>query len=412
MPEFLHLIPPSEALDRLFKALPESFQAEGEQVFTEDALGRVLAASVSAPHPLPPFARSTVDGYSLHAVDTYGATPSLPSYLKLIGEVHMGTSTEIAVGSGQAALVHTGGMIPEGADGVVKIEDTQAVGEDEIEVLKPVAGGENILTVGEDVRAGDIVIDAGEWLRPQEIGGLMALGVTEVLVARRPRVGIISTGDEVVPPDAEVSPGQIRDINSYALSALISRSGGEPIRRGIIPDRYVELLQTAQHAHSQDDIVVITAGSSVSIRDITGDVISALGEPGVLVHGVSIKPGKPTILAVADRVPIIGLPGNPVSALVVAGLFVVPLIRRWLGLKDPAIHPTIHAHLAINVVSETGREDYLPVRLVSTEEGFSAEPIFGRSNLIFTLVRADGLVRIPSEATGLSEGTEVQVILF
>jgi molybdopterin molybdotransferase len=240
----------------------------------------------------------------------------------------------------------------------------------------------------------------------------MALGVTKLRVARKPRVGIISTGDEVVPPEDEVGPGQVRDVNSYTLSALVSRSGGEPVRRGIIPDSYDALLEASRLAHTQDDIVVITAGSSVSVRDLTGEVISALGEPGVLVHGVSIKPGKPTILAIADNVPMIGLPGNPVSALVVAGLFVVPLIRRLLGLRDPTVPPTIPAHLAINVVSETGREDFLPVRLTATEEGYSAEPIFGRSNLIFTLVRADGLVRIPSEATGLSKGTEVQVILF
>lgn len=412
MPEFFHLIPPAEALDRLLEALPESFQVEDEALLTEESLGRVLAVPVTAPYPLPPFVRSTVDGYSVRAADTHGASPGQPSYLKLIGEVYMGAATDLAVGPGQAALVHTGGMIPKGTDAVVKIEDTQTIREDEIEVLKPVAGGQNVLQVGEDIQAGEIVMEAGELLRPQEIGGLMALGVTKLRVARKPRVGIISTGDEVVPPEDEVDPGQVRDVNSYTLSALVSRSGGEPVRRGIIPDSYDALLEAARLAHTQDDIVVITAGSSVSIRDITGEVISALGEPGILVHGVSIKPGKPTILAIADNVPMIGLPGNPVSALVVAGLFVVPLIRRLLGLRDPAISPTIHAHLAINVVSETGREDFLPVRLIATEDGFSAEPIFGRSNLIFTLVRADGLVRIPSEATGLSKGTEVQVILF
>jgi molybdopterin molybdotransferase len=412
MPEFLHLLTPSDALDRFLNAVPESTRTAGEIIHTAEVLNRVLFEPVIAPHPLPPFSRSTHDGYAVRATDTYGASPGLPAYLNLIGEIHMGQAAELVVGSNQAALIHTGGMIPDGADAVVMIEDTETVREGEIEVLKPAAVGQNVLLQGEDVKIGDTVMEAGTLIRPQEIGGLMALGVVDIKVARRPRVGILSTGDEIVAPEEELHAGQVRDINSFTLSALVSQAGGEPVTRGIIPDRYDALLEAAKQAHAEDDIVVITAGSSVSARDITVDVLSALGEPGVLVHGISIKPGKPTILAVADGVPMIGLPGNPVSALVVAGLFVLPLIRKLMGMKRSDLVSKVVAQMSVNVASEAGREDYLPVRLLATEDGLMAEPIFGRSNLIFTLIRADGLVRVPPEATGLALGTEVEVRLF
>jgi len=412
MPEFLHLLTSSEALDRFLKAVPESTRTAAEQIAVLEALNRVLFEPVTAPHPLPPFPRSTHDGYAVRAADTYGASPGLPAYLNLIGEIHMGVPAELVTGPNQSALIHTGGMIPDGADAVVMIEDTQVVREGEIEVLKPVAVGQNVLIEGEDVKIGETVLEAGTQIRPQEIGGMLALGVTDINVARRPRVGILSTGDEIVAPDEDVRAGQVRDVNTYTLSALVSRAGGEPVTRGIIPDRYDALFEATKQAHAEDDIVVITAGSSVSARDITVDVLDAFGEPGVLVHGIAIKPGKPTILAVADGVPMIGLPGNPVSALVVAGLFIVPLIKMLMGMERPALVPKVSAQISINVASEAGREDYLPVRLHITEDGLMAEPIFGRSNLIFTLVRADGLVRIPPEATGLSVGTEVEVRLF
>jgi molybdopterin molybdotransferase len=412
MPEFLELTNPSDALDQFLAAIPTVDMLPTENLPTEKALDRVLAEPIKAPHPLPPFDRSTVDGYAVRASDTFGASPGLPAYLRLVGEVQMGTPAAVVLSSREAALIHTGGMIPEGADAVVMIEDTQIARKEEIEILKPVAEGQNVLLTGEDVKRDEVVLETGTILRPQEIGGLLALGFTEVKVAYRPRVGIISTGDEVVPPEEEPALGQVRDINSHTLSALVTKTGGEPVRRGIIPDQYEDLIQAALLAHAEDDIVVITAGSSVSERDITVEVIAALGGPGVLVHGVSIKPGKPTILAVAEGIPVIGLPGNPVSALVVAGLFVAPVIRHLLGMERKTLVPKINARLSLNIASITGREDYQPVRVIRTADGYLAEPVFGRSNLIFTLVRADGLVRIPPEATGLEMGEEVEVLLF
>lgn len=412
MPEFLHLLPPSEALDRLLAALPGDLPRPTEVVPTEAALGRVLAADMASPYPLPPFSRSAVDGFAVRAADTFGASPSLPAYLGIKGEVPMGASAGLTVDEGEAALVHTGGMIPEGADAVVMVEDTQASRPGEVEVLKPAGVGQHVLKLGEDVSAGEIVLKRGRRLRPQELGGLLALGFTRVEVVRRPSVAILSTGDEVVPPEADLRPGQIRDVNSYTLAALVEQVGGRAVRADIIPDRREVLEAAASAAFAANDMVMITAGSSVSTRDMTADVIATLGQPGVLVHGVALKPGKPTILAVCDGKPVIGLPGNPVSALVVAGLFVAPVLRLLLGVSPSEIAPSLTARLTTNLASEAGREDYQPVRLIDDGEGWLAEPVYGKSNLIFTLVRADGLVRIPPAAVGLPAGASVEVRLF
>ncbi len=413
MPEFLRLVPPAEALSRLLTALPRPSVLEGESARTEDALGRVLASPVAAPEPLPAFARSTVDGYAVRAADTFGARDSLPTYLRVVGEIPMGADSQLRIESGQAALVHTGGRIPPSADAVVMVEHTEAAAAGEIEVMKGVAVGQNVIRRGEDVdTGGTLVVEAGSRLRAQEIGGLLALGILSVEVTRQPRVGILSTGDELIPPEGTPEVGQVRDVNSFTLSALVHRAGGIPVRYGIVPDDREALEAAARTSHSKDDLLVITAGSSVSARDLTADVIAALGSPGVLVHGVSIKPGKPTILGVADGVPALGLPGNPVSAFVVARIFVVPVVKQLLGASGPDLPSGIMARVATNVASEAGREDYLPVQLEVTPDGWLAKPVYGRSNLIFTLVRADGLARIPAEATGLEQGAMVEVHPF
>ncbi len=412
MPEFLRLLPPAEALNRWLAAFPGDRRPRTERLPTAQCLGRVLAAGILAPEPLPAFRRATVDGYAVRAADTFGASPGLPAYLVLAGEVCIGTSPDLHLSPGQAALIHTGAMIPDGADAVVMLEDTQLAREGEIEVLRPAAPGQNVIQVGEDLKAGDVAIEAGVRPRPQEIGGLMALGITQVEVVEKPRVAILSTGDEVVPPDTTPRPGQVRDVNSYSLSALVERAGGQPVPYGILPDRRDPLLAAARRAHAECDLVLLTAGSSVGARDLTAGIVEALGPPGVIVHGVAIRPGKPTILAVCDGIPVVGLPGNPVSALVISGLFVTAALRRLTGEGDPLVAPSVTARLAVNVASEAGREDYLPVGLRLAAEGLVAEPVYGRSNLIYTLVRAAGLVRIPAEATGLAAGTLVEVRLF
>ena len=408
MPEFLELVPPPQALDRLLAHLPAS--PSPEIVATESALGRITAAPVTAPHPLPAFPRATVDGYAVIASDTHGASETLPAYLQVAGEVLMGAPAGFELRRGSCALIHTGGMLPVGADAVVMVEHTQSVRQGEVEILRSLADGENVLKVGEDVQEGEEVLPDGLRLRPAEIGGLMALGLTQVAVARRPRVGILSSGDELVAPDQQPGPGQVRDVNAYTLSALVERVGGVAVHYGIQPDRAADLLAAARRALLECDIVVITAGSSASTRDLTAQVIDALGEPGVLVHGVNVRPGKPTILAVCCGKAVIGLPGNPVSALVIADLFVTPVLETLLGLRRRLPRPGLSAALALNLPSQAGREDWVPVRLVESPQGYLAEPVFGKSNLIFTLARADGLIRIPADANGLPAGARVEVV--
>jgi molybdopterin molybdotransferase len=275
-----------------------------------------------------------------------------------------------------------------------------------------------VIKVGEDIQQGQVVIESGNFLGAADIGGLLALGITQVPVSRKPVVGIISSGDEVIPPESELSIGQVRDINSYSLAALIEQAGAVPRNYGIIPDSEEPLKDAAGKALHDCDLVVITAGSSASNRDLTAQVIDSLGAPGVIVHGVNVRPGRPTILAAcepgsAERAkPVVGLPGNPVSALVIAMLFVEPLIDLLAGLKRDRIYPFVRALLTINLSSSAGREDWIPVRLTQTGETYSAEPIFGKSNLIFTLSRADGLLKIPSHATGINAGEEVRVRLL
>jgi molybdopterin molybdotransferase len=426
MPEFLTLLPPDQAREKLLAHLPP-VKVDSDSVEVTSALSRITARDIFAPHPLPEFPRTTVDGYAVRAKDTFGASESLPAYLQLIGEVPMGDSPAFEVGVGQCALIHTGGMLPKGADAVVMLEYTQTIRRDdpsghpgagaspaptdEIEIFKSVADGENLIRVGEDVAQGQLVIPKGTLIRPAEIGGLMALGITSVNVARKIRVGLISTGDEVIDPQESPRPGQVRDINSYTLGALIEKSGGESIRYGIIKDSFEALKNTAAKSLNECDVTIITAGSSASTRDMTAEVIRQLGEPGVLVHGINTRPGKPTILGVCSGKAVIGLPGNPVSALVNGYLFVVPVIEKLLGAL-PKPRATVQAKLTVNLSSQAGREDWQPVKLKMDNGKWIAEPIFGKSNLIFSLAAADGLLRIHPDANGISAGEIVEVVLI
>ncbi len=402
--------PPAAALKSLLFQL--CTDVKGETIATTEALERVLVGQLIAPSSLPSFPRSTMDGYAVRAADTFGATESLPAYLAVIGEVPMGGASELAVAPAQAAVVYTGGMIPPGADAVVMVERTQKLDDTNIEVLRAVAPGENVIEVGEDVKEGEPLFEAGHILRPQDLGGLMALGITHVMVAVKPRVAILSTGDEVIPPEQTPGPGQIRDINTYTISGLVEQAGGIPLLQGIIKDNYESFLSAARSALDAADLLVISAGSSVSTRDLTAKVVNNLGKPGVMIHGLAVKPGKPTVLGVCDGKPVIGLPGNPVSAMVLASLLVAPIIRMMQGVTDQPPRRLVSARLGHNIASVTGREDYVQVRLVKREDQFWAEPVFGKSNLIYTLVKADGMVCVPLDSNGLHKGELVEVELF
>jgi molybdopterin molybdotransferase len=401
---------PADALHTLLARLPQ--REALEEIPTRDALDRVLAQDLCSPADLPSFRRSTMDGFAVRAADTFGATEGLPAYLDLVDEVFMGQAPTRALGSGECARIATGGMLPEGADAVVMVEQTQEVGPTTVEAVRAAAPGENVVQVGEDVRAGDPTLPRGHVLRPQDLGGLVAMGITTVPVARRLRVAIVSGGDELVDPEQTPGPGQIRDINSYTLAALVKRGGHEPILAGVFPDEYSALETAAQNALAENDVVILSAGSSVSARDMTAQVVDSLGKPGVLVHGVSLKPGKPTILAVCGDKAVFGLPGNPVSCMVTYDLFVAPTLAYLSGAAAPPSR-VVTARLTRNIASATGREDYVQVRLDRrTDGGLDAVPIFGKSNLIFTLVRADGMLKIPLDAGGLSAGAQVEVVLF
>jgi molybdopterin molybdotransferase len=408
--ELFNVRTPPDALSELLRALPAA--AESEQVATADALDRVLAEGIESPADLPPFRRSTMDGFAVRAGDTFGATEGLPAYLEIVDDVLMGRAPSRHLQMGECARIATGGMLPDGADAVLMVEQTQQVGVGTIEALRAVAPGENVVQVGEDVRVGDPILPRGHVLRAQDLGGLVALGITGVRVARRLRVGIVSGGDELVDPHAEPGPGQIRDINSYTLAALIRRDGHLPCVLGILPDAFGELQAAAQRALAESDVVILSAGSSVSTRDMTAQVVSSLGKPGVLVHGVSLKPGKPTILGVCASKPVFGLPGNPVSCMVTYDLFVSPTLAHLSG-ASLVPRRRVTARLTRNVASATGREDYLQVRLEPRADGgLNAVPVFGKSNLIFTLIRSDGMLKVPLDAGGLNAGDTVEVMLF
>ncbi|HET7016812.1 MAG TPA: gephyrin-like molybdotransferase Glp [Streptosporangiaceae bacterium] len=384
-------------------------RTETETVPLAQALRRVPAGPVTTPHPLPGFARSTVDGYAVRAADTYGVSESLPGYLTVVGAVRMGAEPDTAVTPGTVVDMPTGGVIPPGADAVVMVEYTAEAMPGTIEVVRPVAPGEGVVRADEDARPGDEIVPGGRPLRPQDLGMLAAAGVMSVTVHRKPVVTIFSTGDEVVPPEAaELKPGQVRDATASALAALVADAGGEPVIGGIVPDDPGALEKALREALPSTDLLVISAGSSVGARDETANAVAGLGPPGIWCHGLAIKPGKPTLLAECGEVPVIGLPGNPRSALVVFRLIGMPVIRLVGGCTVPPPEPSTRARLSRDLASATGRLDIVQVKVSAG----LAVPVFGLSALLSVLTQADGYIVISEEATGLDAGAEVDVILY
>ncbi|WP_406677000.1 molybdopterin molybdotransferase MoeA [Neomoorella carbonis] len=375
------------------------------------ALGRELARPVVAKDDVPGFTRATMDGYAVRAVDTFGARESEPVILHLVGEVAMGQPAAVTVGPGQAVAVATGSMIPAGADAVVMVENTEILGEGRVAVFRPVAPGQDLVRRGADARAGTCVLPAGRTLRPQDLGILAGLGVTQVTVYEPWRVGILATGNEIVSPDADPGPGQVRDINSYTLAGLVRECGAEAALYGIVPDDLEELTTMVGKALAENHMVILSGGSSVGTRDLTVQVLADLGQPGLLFHGVAIRPGKPTVAAVAGDKMILGLPGHPVSAVVVFRVLIEPLLRY--GSYDHLMAKgTVTARLSRTITSIPGREDYIRVRLDKGPDGLRAVPVPGGSSMISSLVQADGLITIPLEEEGLEAGTMVEVKLF
>ncbi|MCD6294954.1 MAG: molybdopterin molybdotransferase MoeA [Deltaproteobacteria bacterium] len=410
MEAFFKLKTPDEVFDII-----NGFSPVGEEaVSLEDAFGCVLNVDLTSPEDLPDFFKSTMDGYAVQARNTFGATESLPALLEITGEVSMGEADNMVVESGQAVKIPTGGMLPAGADGVVMVEYCSLLDERTLEISRAISPLENTIQPGDDFKKDAVILPAGKRLRPQDLGVLAGLGFSEVPVFCKPKVAILSTGDEMVPVSQTPRPGEVRDINRYTLGALCRNMGAVPIYMGICSDHFKPLREMVEKALRATDTVWISGGSSVGTRDFTRKVFETLSDFELLVHGISISPGKPTIIGRSGAKPVIGLPGHPASALVVAEVFMTRMLRILSGNMDARrdVHTVKQAILKRNIPSSGGREDYVRVKLEKDDENLTAIPIFGKSGLISTLVEADGLIRIDMNTEGLYEGDEVDVMLF
>ncbi len=407
MPDFFKVTALADVLE-----LAGMFPPVGtETISLAEAGGRILAEELKADRNLPDFLRATMDGYALRAAATFGASEGNPAGLDVKGTVSMGRPAGFSIAPAEAARISTGGMLPEGADSVVMIEHTEMMDDTTIEVYRSVAPGQNVIEIGEDFSAGQSILACGRVLRPQEIGLLAAFGRRTVTVYKRPRIAIISTGDEVVPIAGTPIAGQVRDVNSYSLSAQVLAAGGLPLRCGIVGDNFEALNSACRDALAAADMVLLSGGSSVGVRDFTVDVLTHLPDSRLLVHGISISPGKPTILAATQRKAVWGLPGHVVSAMVVFKIVVQPFIVRVAGAGGRQRQAfRIPARLSRNLGSAQGRTDFVRVRLTAENGGYRAEPILGKSGLLNTMVMADGLVEIDVNTEGLEAGTEVAVI--
>jgi molybdopterin molybdotransferase len=408
------VIPVERALELIFKNLSPKLPFE-IRLKIDESYGRILSRDIFSPEDLPDFARSTVDGFAVSAYDTFGSTEGMPAYLNMGYEILMGEEPDFELKKGEVAKIATGGMLPKGADAVVMIEHVQQVDKNMIEVVKPVAPGENVIQAGEDVKRGDSVLKKGHKMRPQDIGVLTGLGITELFVYEKPKASIISTGDEIVSPDRPIRPGQVRDINSFNLAGLLMDAGAIPLKKGIFNDEYGVVRKVVEKSLKDSDMVLISGGSSVGARDVTARVIDDLGKPGVLFHGVSLKPGKPTIGGIVNNIPLFGLPGHPAAVSVCFGIFVRPVVETLSGFSEDRLRiekKSIKARIARNISSSPGREEHIGVYLEERGGEIWAVPILGKSGLITTLIKADGTAVIPLRKLGVEEGEIVEVRLF
>lgn len=385
------------------------YKLDFEMIDISKAVGRILAEDVFSNVDVPHFRRSTVDGYAVISKDTHGASESLPAFLQVIGEVHMGREAEMVIGADKTAYVPTGGMIPDGADSVVMVEYTEKLDEENIAINKPASTKENMIDIGDDIKKKEKVLNKGLKLRPQDIGVLSSIGADRVRVFKLPTIAILSTGDEIVDPSKDAKLGQIRDINTYTLSAMAEEAGCVVTKKVVVEDEFQALRNTLEDCINNNDIVIISGGSSVGTKDITGKVINAIGKPGVFVHGVAIKPGKPTILAKVKNKAVFGLPGQPVSAMIVFKVFVEYLIK-YIQDIDTEIEHSIEARFASNIHSAHGRETYQMVTLENDGIEWLTKPVYGKSGMITLMSKAKGYIKIEADKEGVQKGDEVRVI--
>lgn len=375
-----------------------------------DGVGRYVYNDLLVPIDVPGFNRSTVDGYAVMARDTFGASESLPAFLKYKGRVEMGVEANLAAQAGSCYYVPTGGMLPEGSDSVVMIEHTEILGDD-ICIYRGVAPSENVLKKGEDLKKGHIIFKRGHKLRPQDIGTLAGMGITEVDVYERLRVSIISTGDELVHPGADLKLGQIKDMNTYSLSAAAIKDDCSVVDRVIVKDDKKLITDQVKQCAGRSHIVLISGGSSMGDKDYTKDAVNDAGSPGVLIHGVSVKPGKPTIIGKAGNTALFGLPGQPVSALIIYRIFVSYLIKE-IYYREEVIDQYVDGEMSVNIPSAPGREHYVMVN-IKVEEGKNIiEPVYGKSGMLSMMANARGYIKIETNQEGVKKGDRVKVFMF
>lgn len=403
-----------KSVSETIKIINDNFKdikLENEVLSIEEAVGRIAAADLKAAEDIPGFNRSSVDGFSVISSDTFGASESLPAQLRLVGEVKMGEKPRISLKTGQAVYVPTGGELPQNADAMVMIEYTENFNDGYIYINKSSAPGSHVVFRGDDVRTGDIKIKAGTRIRPQDVGIMAAMGYSKIPVRKKLRVGIISTGDEIVDINEQPVGSQVRDINSYALYAGLINSGAQPKLYGIVKDSFNDIKQVVEKALTESEIVLISGGSSAGNRDETSRVIDSLGSPGVLVHGIAVKPGKPTIIGKVNEKAVIGLPGHPASAYAIYHVFVNHLLNVMSGRQE-GFKPLLRAEMTYNYPSNNGREEFLPVELKDIDGKLYASPVFGKSGMITLLTAANGYVHISRGSEGIDKGNEVEVVLF
>ncbi len=397
---FLKVVPLEKALE-VISSFP--LEPKVESVPLEEALGRVLAEDVVSPIDVPPFDRATVDGYALRAEDTFMASESEPVRLKVIGEVHAGDAPALKPGRGEAVYISTGAPLPEGTDAVIQFEDVERVG-DEILVFKPAYPTMGVMKAGVDIGKGKPLLRKGTRLTFKETALLSAVGMAEVPVFRRPKVAVISTGSEIIPPGEELTPGKIYDINGRAITDAVRELGGEAVFLGIARDDRESLKALIEKGLECCDIVLLSGGASGGVRDLTSSIIEELGE--VKIHGIAIQPGKPTVIGIVDGKPVFGLPGYPTSCLTNFTLLVAPLLRKLIGRESEVRR--VRKRLAHKVFSVKGRRQFLPVRI----EGDKAAPILKGSGAVTSFVDADGFIEVPENVEILEAGEEVEVTFF
>lgn len=407
--DFFNVVEVERARELILEILGE-LELESEKVSILESGDRILSENIVSHVNVPDFNRSTMDGYAIVAQDSHGATQTIPSMLQLIGEVKMGQLTEIEIKSGQAAYIPTGGMIPKGANAVVMIENTEKMDEESLLVYSAVSEGQNIVYSGDDIEKGQSVLEKGRRINAEVVGALAALGINQVQVYKKLRFTIISTGDEIIPIDKELTPGKIRDINSYALQILVEKIGGQVVHKSIVRDNYDLLQAEVQSAVKDSDIVLISGGSSVGTRDYTDKVINSLGGRGVLAHGVSIKPGKPTIIGDHYGKLLIGLPGHPVSSIIVFKSLIESALKERLG--DDSIETSIMAKMDSNFPASPGRETYQMVSLRREEDGYHGVPTHGKSGMITLLSDSHGYIVIERHEEGVEKGQMRKVFLL